>query len=520
MKLRPPIRLVLALMILIAMGTPFVGLFFLRVIENQLIRKTEAELISQSAAIAAVYASEIRAAGISPRLFGPRADGPFDAAHPEAFIPLNAQLDLASDPVLPPRPDARAAGRKAPDAYLRVGEKLSTIIKDTRKRTLAGMLLLDSQGVVIGGSGPVGASLAHVPEVHNALKGHYSSALRTRLRHRPPPMVYTITKGASLRIFTAFPVIVHGRAAGVVYASRTPPHVMQMAYAERDKLAFAGIAMLGLVLVFAFVASRAITAPIRQLTERTRAIAAGDRDAMKSLNRHGTAEVAELSEIFLRTARQLHNRSDDLAAFAAHVSHELKSPLTAIQGAAELMRDADEDMSSAERAKFLGNIVSDTRRLDILVRRLLELARAEARGGDEGSTSLSDVEADLSGRAGLSIIVSDPKSVRLAISTEKLLIILHNLADNAALHGAKRLSVRVNAVNGRGRVDVSDDGEGVSDGNSNRIFDPFFTTRRDSGGTGMGLSIIRALLVARDGSIEVGPNAPGASFVIDLPIAR
>ena len=95
-----------------------------------------------------------------------------------------------------------------------------------------------------------------------------------------------------------FPVIVDGRAAGVVYASRTPPHVMQMAYAERDKLAFSGIAMGVLILVFIFVASRAITAPIRRLTERTRSIAAGDRNAMKSLRHHGTAEVAELSEIF------------------------------------------------------------------------------------------------------------------------------------------------------------------------------------------------------------------------------
>lgn len=520
MKLRPPIRLVLALMILIAMGTPFVGLFFLRVIENQLIRKTEAELISQSAAIAAIYADEIKSAGVSPRLFGPRARGAFDAGHPEAFIPLAAQLDLARDPVMPPRPDARAAGRKPHDAYIKIGAALGPIIKDTRKRTLAGLLLLDAQGVVIGGAGPVGASLAHVKEVHAALKGGYASSLRTRLRRRPAPMVYAITKGASLRIFTAFPVIVHGRTAGVVYASRTPPHVMQMAYAERDKLALAGVAMLGLVLVFAYVASRAITAPIRRLTERTRAIAAGDRSAMKSLGRHGTAEVAELSEIFLRTARQLHNRSDDLAAFAAHVSHELKSPLTAIQGAAELMRDADEDMTGEERARFLDNIVADTRRLDILVRRLLELARAEARDGDEGVCSLSEIEGDLAGRSGLAVSVSDPKMTRLAISAEKLLIIMHNLADNAARHGAKRLSVRVSAENGRGRIDVSDDGEGVSDGNSNRIFDPFFTTRRDSGGTGMGLSIIRALLTARDGGIEVGPNMPGASFVIDLPLGR
>ena len=204
LKLRPPIRLVLALMIFIAMGTPFVGLFFLRVIENQLVRRTEAELISQSAAIAAIYASEIREAGVSPSLLGLRASGAFDASHPESFIPLNAQLDLARDPVLPPRPDARVPNRKAPEVYVNIGSTLAPIIKETRKRTLAGLLLLDSQGVVVGESGPTGSSLAHVSEVRAALSGRYASALRTRLRHRPPPMVYAITKGASLRIFVAF----------------------------------------------------------------------------------------------------------------------------------------------------------------------------------------------------------------------------------------------------------------------------------------------------------------------------
>ena len=184
------------------------------------------------------------------------------------------------------------------------------------------------------------------------------------------------------------------------------------------------------------------------------------------------------------------------------------------------MRDAADDMTVEERARFLDNIVSDTRRLDILVRRLLELARAEARDGDEGLTSLSEVEEELSGRSDLAVIVNDPKATKLAISSEKLLIILNNLADNAARHRANRLSVRGSIEKGWARIDVSDDGEGVSDGNSNRIFDPFFTTRRDSGGTGMGLSIIRALLTARDGSIEAGPNAPGASFVIYLPLGR
>ncbi len=75
----------------------------------------------------------------------------------------------------------------------------------------------------------------------------------------------------------------------------------------------------------------------------------------------------------------LRDRSDEVSTFATHVSHELKSPLTAIQGAAELLRDSD--MSEAQREKFLNNIISDTSRLNLLVRQLLDLAlyRASSR---------------------------------------------------------------------------------------------------------------------------------------------
>jgi signal transduction histidine kinase len=276
------------------------------------------------------------------------------------------------------------------------------------------------------------------------------------------------------------------------------------------------VAVALLMMVFAWVAGRFITEPIRTLTERTRAIAQGDRTSMAPLTWHGTAEVAELSETFMRTARQLYDRSDDLAAFAAHVSHELKSPLTAIQGSAELIRDAEGDMTAAERASFLDNIIADSGRLTLLVRRLLELARADAREVDLGVSAVFDLTERLKRRAGVAVVVTDPDAWRLAVSSEKLEIILSNLIDNAASHGAG--TVRI-ICDGTGQITVADDGEGISAGNAPRVFEPFFTTRRKSGGTGMGLPIIKALIEARDGTIAVAANDPGACFVIRLPLA-
>ncbi|MFV0472819.1 MAG: sensor histidine kinase [Pikeienuella sp.] len=509
-KYRPSIRAIVVLMLLIAVATPMAGLFFFRVFENQLIRRTEAELIAQSAALASAMRRE------TARLPIHALGAPVEAVPPDAFAPSRASLDLARDMVLPPRA-APVAATPVPDAWRAVGEAMTPIIEETKARTLAGLQALDPHGVVIAGA-ETGGSLAHVSEVARALEGEFAQELRTRLRARPTPLIYYVTKGASLRVFTAYPVIDRGRIAGVIYASRSPAHILQVAWAERRSLAFAAAATLIAVVAFGFVASRAITLPIRELTLRTRRIDAGEREAMRPMRYHGTHEVAELSETFLRSARKLHDRSESLSAFAAHVAHELKSPLTAIQGAAELIRDAEADMPPETRRAFLSNIVGDAERMTLLVRRLLELARAETeKGGGAGAASVAAVAATL--RAPLAVALTGAPETRVAMREDKLLAILGNLADNAARHGAKRLEIGVTAGAGRALIRVADDGEGISAANRAKLFDPFFTTRRAEGGTGMGLAIIRALAEAHDGRVRLVDSDRGAAFEVDLPLA-
>lgn len=518
-KYRPPIRLILMVMLLIAFATPLVGLFFLRVIENQLVRRTEAELISQSAALAGSYASEIKRAGVEKVWLGKEATGAFRNSLTDPYLPLPPTIDLAVDKILPPRPEPETALSPPASGYLIVGQTMAPIVDATKRRTLAGIYLLDAQGrIIYGPDGEIGMSLNHVEEVIEALDGEFASTLRTRLRKIPPPWIYSFTKGASLRVFTAFPVIVDGKAAGVVYASRSPRHILQMMAAESEKLYLAVVVMALALAGFSFIATRAITRPIRALSERTRLIASGDRDALKPLKSHGTAEVAELSEAFLRTARQLHDRGDDIASFAAHVSHELKSPLTAIQGAAELIRDNEDIMTGEEREAFLNNIIKDSERLTLLVRRLLELARADKAADEPVGADVASLAQLLDDRTAMKVVVDDPDAVPLKISEEKLAIILTNMIDNSARHGATELTATVRRKGAEAEIMVADNGEGVSPRNAKRLFEPFFTTARTEGGTGMGLPIIQAMLVARDGSIEFVNGKGGAVFLVRLGV--
>ncbi|TPI29420.1 HAMP domain-containing histidine kinase [Mesorhizobium sp. B3-1-6] len=514
---RPRLATVVVVILILVMALPLVGLFFFRLYENQLIRQTEGELIAQGAVVAAVYASEVRAAGIAPERLGApvSADPARDNNYP--YDPIEPRLDLASDDVMPSRPAALPA---TPDpAFAAIGARLDGILDETQKTTLAGFRLLDPRGVVIAGGDEVGQSLGEIEEVRAALSGAYASELRLRIPDQPTPPLYSVSRGTKVRVFVAMPVELDGRVAGVVYLSRTPNNIVKHLYGERGKVTLAAIAILGGTLLIALVFIRTVSRPIYALIDRTKRIAAGDRDAIRPLDHHGTREMAALSAAFLDMAQKLQARSDSIQTFATHVSHELKSPLTAIQGAAELLRDSGGAMDEAERKRFSNNIVTDAGRLNLLVRRLLDLARAENLEPSGDSTTLHAALASLPIDTRLEARLEGGGDIRLGISAENLGIVLANLIDNSARHGARQAAIHASADGERASVQIGDDGDGISAANRARIFEPFFTTRRESGGTGMGLGIVLALLKAHDGTIRLVDSERGTRFEIDLPVA-
>jgi signal transduction histidine kinase len=512
-KWRPRLATIVVAILIMVMALPLVGLFFFRLYENQLIRQTEAELIAQGAALAAIHAQEVRDAGIPAEKLG--AAVPVDSDNPDSpYRPIEPSLDLASDRVLATRPAATAA--TVDPAFTAIGARLSGILAETQKTTLAGFRLLDPKGVVIAGREEVGLSLGAVGEVRAALAGRYASALRQRVPNQPSPSLYSVSRGTRVRVFVAMPVAVDGKVAGVVYLSRTPNNIVKHLYGERGKVVLAAIAILGGTLLIGLIFLRTVSRPIYALMERTKRIAAGDRAAIRPLDHHGTREMAALSDAFLDMAEKLHARSDSIQTFATHVSHELKSPLTAIQGAAELLRDSGSAMDEAERRRFSDNIVTDAGRLNLLVRRLLDLARAENLAPSGESTSLSAALALLptGDRPALRVEAGE---TGLRISAENAAIVLANLIDNSARHGATLVSIMAASAGGKATIQVSDDGAGISPSNRARIFEPFFTTRRDCGGTGMGLGIALALLKAHDGTIRLVDSERGTRFEIILP---
>lgn len=272
---------------------------------------------------------------------------------------------------------------------------------------------------------------------------------------------------------------------------------------------------LALTIAIAFVLTRTITLPIAALVLRAREIGTGGRAAIQPLDNYGTSEIATLAQAFFDLAARLVDRSDYVQSFAAHVSHELKSPLTAIRGAAELLRDAE--MTPEERRRFLDHIVADADRLDGLLVRLRELARAELPMSG-GQTSLGDIAADLAARFPR-LTIDAESNPGIALSPEVAAIVFGHLADNSVQHGATRLTLAAAASAEAVNITVADDGPGISPGNRTLVFQPFFSTRRAEGGTGMGLDIARAMLEANGASIALVDSDSGAVFEIVVPTA-
>jgi signal transduction histidine kinase len=523
-KWRPSLSLIVGMVVFIVLSLPLLSIGFFRIYENQLIHQTEAELTAQSVVLAASWSRDIK----SQLVGGSRVGGTIasqTSQSEEAWQPLSPSLDLTRDEVLPPRPDPNVATTSVNEDLRASATRMMLDVGEVQKRMLTGFRLLDWNGVVIGGRDETGQSLAHVEEIVAALSGRFKSVMRKRVSTNEPPPLYSISRGTGIRIFTAMPVIVGDRIVGVIYASRTPSNILKELYDQRYRLAPAAMSVLGIALLIGFIFWRTVSNPVNALIAQTNAVAQGNRDAVRPLPHYGSREFAALSQSFLAMADNVHRNSDYLATYAAHVSHELKSPLTAIKGAAELLRDDKElpahaQMSDKQARQFLDNIVSDSDRLSKLVQRLRELAKAEIADTKATTTLGKALVQTGSNHPHLTILVDPENALQtlpLAISLENLTIILDHLLDNSTSHGASAVQISAHDKADVLEILVQDNGTGIPKNIQTKIFDTFFTTRRETGGTGMGLVIVQALLKTHGGAIALKSDGPGAAFQISLP---
>lgn len=510
------LRTIMFMLLLLVAALPGVAAVGLRVYENALVRRTEAELIAQGSALAASTAMGFTQGSV-PAAEAPRAD-PYDFDDRA----ISTSIDLRTSPVLDERPAAVPTALKADPAAIQMARTWEPVVNQTKQATLASILLLDRQGLVLNGR-DAGRSLAALPEVRAALGGKPITTLRHNGAYSRAFALQWISRATDIRLHHARPIMAGGRVVGVVLVSRSPRALFRGMYEDRGKIAAGTLAIFLFLLAVTAAMGRTIVRPIEALSRATRSLAEG-RHAAPPQPSLRVQEIDSLIRDFATMAAAIEVRSHYLRDFATALAHEFKTPLTGLSGGIELLQDHGAAMSDEERARFLGNMAADTQRLNRLISRLLDLAKADMQRPQDGATcDLGDVLARIADGLGGPEFRIDFEGVRaplrLPMDGSALETVLTTLIDNARAAGASLVQIAAARSGGQLQLTISDNGSGIAPPDRARIFEPFFTSKRAQGGTGLGLPIARALMEGNGGALELSGAAEGTAFRLTLPHA-
>lgn len=277
--------------------------------------------------------------------------------------------------------------------------------------------------------------------------------------------------------------------------------------------------------------SHRITEPLREATAVTVRIADGDLTSRvpEHLTAGGTPrdEVDTLAHSINTMADSLERSRGLEQQFLLSVSHDLRTPLTSIRGYAEAIADgAAPDPSAAA-----GVILAESRRLERLVKDLLDLAKLDAR-----RFTLHPTDVDLAtlaaesvdgfrheaGEAGVALTLHAPAPVPAVVDPDRTQQVVANLVENALKYAGGQVVVTVGAVDGHVRLEVADDGPGIAAEDLPHVFERLYVAQaapvRKEAGSGLGLAIARELVEAMGGTVAATANQPtGTVMVVRLP---
>jgi two-component system, OmpR family, sensor kinase len=301
--------------------------------------------------------------------------------------------------------------------------------------------------------------------------------------------------------------------------------------------ALIGLGVLGAIAVLALLIIRIGLRPLQRMGAVAQDIAAGDLSKRvepatpkTEIGRLGLALNGMLSQIEL-AFEQRKASEQRLRRFIADASHELRTPLTSIRGYSEMLRrGAAESPTDADLARR--RIEEESVRMSVLVDDMLLIARLDqGRPLENKPVNLEAIAKDAAADARAvapqrEITLNAPGPVVVEGDDTRLRQVLGNLVRNALVHTPQQSSIEigVSTDDGVGRLSVADHGPGLRPEELEHIFEPFYradpSRARDSGGAGLGLSIVSAVVSAHGGEVHVKETSGGGvTFEVVLPLA-
>ncbi len=343
-----------------------------------------------------------------------------------------------------------------------------------------------------------------------------SSAALAQLGHRPGSLFLAASQDQQGRVYAAQPVVAaDGTVLAVVEVSRAVDEIQSFLRVLRLVLVAAG----GLAVLAALLASlllaRQVTRPLHQMESATQALASGDLSRRLSVTSED--EIGRLAASINRMAADLARLEAARREFIAKISHDLRTPLTAIKGFVVNLQDtAPDEMQAA-----LGTMDEQTDRLIRLVNDLLILSRLQ-----RGELHLQRAQVDLvdvarsagalvgekANRLGVALSLDLPEHLStVSGDADRLQQVVVNLLDNALKFTPPGRSVLVQVAAGRAEITlrVLDEGRGLTEQEASLAFEPYF--RGPGGGAGLGLTIAHEIIAAHQGRIWLQARPEGGT---------
>ena len=394
--------------------------------------------------------------------------------------------------------------------------RFDALIFDLHKHQVGTHIYLtDNKGIVVfdsDGGKREGMDLSGRLDVGLTLAGRYGA--RTTWENKG--------NASTAVLYVAAPIGDRAHPRGVLTVYK-PKRDMLPLVGERRRIIYLACGLIGGGIIFLIAAVFLwLFRPIGKITEYARAIERGERPPKPKIGIG--REVNTLARALDSMRDALEGRSY-VEHYIQTLTHEMKSPLAAIRGAAELL---NEEMPAANRQHFLNNILAETARSERLINRLLELAAIEsrphldepedldfrhivARAIDQARPLAEVAGADLDGPA------TDPTPLPVRGDAFILRAAVTNLLENA-LDFSPRASVvhiALTARSGHMELTIRDHGPGIPDYARHKIFDRFYSLRHPSSGrkgTGLGLTLVREAADLHGGSITLDPAPDGGTI--------
>ncbi len=379
--------------------------------------------------------------------------------------------------------------------------------------------ITDARGIVLFDSADglrEGDDFSKWNDVHRALRGGYGA--RTSQEDPDDP--------SSKVMYVAAPIVAGGKTVGVLSVGKPTQTSKAFAMRSREKIFLGGVVMFSAIILVAVFLSAMISRPIRRLTDYAKAVRDGERAVLPRL---GSGEAKELGAAFEEMRDALEGRQY-VERYVQVLTHEIKGPLAAVRGAAELLH---EEMPAGERDRFLSNVRSESERIQMIIDKLLLLSSLESRKAlgateridlrevaDDVVQSLSSaierrkIRIDFRGQRGLPFN-GDPFLVRHAVAN-----LLQNAVDFSPEGG--EVTMAVASADGFAELSVRDRGPGVPEFAREKVFDRFYSLSRPDTGrksSGLGLSLVREIALLHRGTISLSA-APGGgtAAVLRFPL--